>query len=202
MSTTTIRGVVALAALGIAAGTLVTLAQGCGSSAPKIAERPVPTESGEPDGRAFVECTQGFRVDFPATATGPLEHETIDDAKHAAMVMRTGAGIGFSVTWTELAKRELAQAPMVTLHEIEKLRLGTTGKLDEEREMSLPGGEAVEFSFHRAAGTRERAAGGRVLLFLKGATLYQVAALGDAGSGARPDATVFLMSFRPMSCQE
>lgn len=188
----------------VAGASLPTILSGCGSGAPKGAERPVPPEAGaaDDDAHSFVECTQGFRVDFPQTATGPVEHETIDDAKHAAMVMRTGAGIGFSVTWTDLPAKKLTQSPMITLHEIEKLRLGSTGKLDEEREMSLPGGEAIEFSFHREQTTREQAAGGRVLLFLKGPTLFQVAALGDAGAGSRPDASLFLMSFRPTSCKE
>ena len=192
------RGAIALSCA------LAVLAVACGPSTQKSAARPTQAEGGVDDseGRAFVDCTQGFRVEFPTTATGPVEHEIIDDAKHAAMVMRTGTGIGFSVTWTDIAPQKLTQSPMIVLHEIEKLRLGITGKLDEEREMALPGGEALEFSFHRAEGSRERAAGGRVLLFLKGTTLYQVAALGDAGAGARPDATVFLLSFRPTTCRE
>ncbi len=198
---------VAVAAFTVVSGGLGGAAIGCGSSTPKSTEPRVRAEGGVDDseGRAFVDCTQGFRVDFPTTATGPMEHEIIDDAKHAAMVMRTGTGIGFSVTWTDIAPQKLTQSPMIVLHEIEKLRLGNTGKLDEEREMSLPGGEALEFSFHRAdapPATRDRATGGRVLLFLKGTTLYQVAALGDAGAGSRPDATVFLMSFRPTTCRD
>jgi hypothetical protein len=184
----------------------LSLCAGCGSAQPKgnVGAQKASPEGGapEPDLRAFVECTLGFRVDFPDTATGPLQHETIDDRKRAAMVMRTGTGIGFSVTWTDVDAQRLTQPPMVTLRELEKSRLGKTGTLDEEKELSLPGGEALEFSFHRAEGTRERAAGGRVLLYLHGPTLYQVAALGDAGAGARPDATVFLSSFRPTTCKD
>jgi len=162
------------------------------------------TDGGAEDSEelSFVECTQGFRVDCPRAATGPLEHETIDEGSHAAMVARTGAGIGYSVTWTDLPAKQLAQPPMTTLHQIEKLRLGKTGKVDDEREMSLPGGEAIEFSFHRAEDKKEQAASGRVLLFLKGPTLFQVAAIGDAGAGARPDASLFVMSFRPQTCRE
>ena len=157
---------------------------GCGGSAkdPRVDHAILNGDGGvdESEDRSFVECTTGFRVDFPTNAKGALQHETIDDdGAHAEMVMRTGDGVGYSVTWTPMPPKDLAKAQAaaasagraggsagpgastvsgtsvasIALREIENNRLGTTGKLDDERELLLPGGDALEFSFHRSDAT-------------------------------------------------
>jgi hypothetical protein len=90
------------------------------------------------------------------------------------------------------AKRVLADA--------RDSRLGKTGTLDDEHEVTISDAKAIELGFHRVSGAKDQSAGGRVLLALKGTTLYQVAALGNVDAGKRDDAKEFLESFRLLKC--
>ena len=158
----------------------------------------------ESEARTYIDCTKGFRVDFPPAATSATEHETIDEGgMHGEMIARAGTAVSFSVTWAELpGPMILDKGEERVLREARDARLGKTGTLDDERTPPTKEGRAIEFAFHRTSGAKEQAAGGRVLLFLRGTTLFQVAALGDAHAGARADAGAFLSSFQLARCKK
>jgi hypothetical protein len=196
------------ASLAIALVAFAVAAAGCGGTSTKSENAkpltPVFGDGGiDPalEARAYIDCTKTFRVDFPPLATGATLHETIDEGVRAEMIMRTGPSITYSVTWAELppamveekgAKRVLADA--------RDSRLGKTGTLDDEHEVTIADAKAIEMSFHRLSAVKDQPPGGRVLLALKGTTLYQVAALGGVDAGKRDDAKEFLGSFRILKC--
>ncbi len=155
------------------------------------------------ESRTFLDCSKGFRVDFPPAANGPVEHETIDEGGvHGEMVSRVGSGVGYSVTWAELPQAMVSEKGATrVLREARDARLGTTGTLDDERTPKLTAGNSIEFAFHRVSNAKDQAAGGRVLLFLRGTTLFQVAALGDRSVIGRADAGAFLSSFQLAQCR-
>ena len=154
------------------------------------------------EARAYIDCTKGFRVDFPPVATGATLHETIDEGVRAEMIMRTGPqSITYSVTWAELPQAMIDEkGAKRVLSDARDSRLGKTGTLDDEHEVTISDAKAIELGFHRASGVKDQSAGGRVLLVLKGATLFQVAALGNIDAGKRDDAKQFLESFRILKC--